>query len=159
MSERLETLKKARARMIEDRDAHAKVLAARFDRDKAERARSKFTEIETLIDALDRAIRGEDVFAKWLSLGKDVTRKGNWMKTLAVLVLCAFAQSAFAAGSDCSAIERTSERLTCYDAASPPKIKKPVGVESDATRAAYKDPFIAEDARTTAKLKNICRGC
>jgi hypothetical protein len=60
MSERLETLKKARERMIEDRDAHAKVLAAPFDRDKAERARSKFTEIQALIDAIERAIRGED---------------------------------------------------------------------------------------------------
>ena len=45
MSERLETLKKARARMTEDRDAHAKVLAAPFDRDKAERARNNFIEI------------------------------------------------------------------------------------------------------------------
>jgi hypothetical protein len=61
MSERLETLKKARARMIEDRDAHAKVLAAPFDRDKAERARNKFIEIQMLVDALDRAIRGEEV--------------------------------------------------------------------------------------------------
>jgi len=60
MSERLETLKKARERMIEDRDAHAKVLAAPFDRDKAERARSKFTEIQALIDAIERAITGED---------------------------------------------------------------------------------------------------
>ena len=63
MSERLETLKKARERMIEDRDAHAKVLAAPFDRDKAERARSKFTEIQALIDALDRAISGEESIA------------------------------------------------------------------------------------------------
>jgi hypothetical protein len=63
MSERLETLKKARERMIEDRDAHAKVLAAPFDRDKAERARSKFVEMQALIDALDRAIRGEQVVA------------------------------------------------------------------------------------------------
>jgi hypothetical protein len=31
MSERLETLKKARERMIEDRDTHAKVLATPFD--------------------------------------------------------------------------------------------------------------------------------
>ena len=61
MSERLETLKKARARMVEDRDAHAKVLAAPFDRDKAERARNKFIEIQTLVDALDRAISGEEV--------------------------------------------------------------------------------------------------
>ena len=59
MSERLETLNKARARMVEDRDGHAKVLAAPFDRDKAERARNKFIEIQLLIDALDRAISGE----------------------------------------------------------------------------------------------------
>jgi hypothetical protein len=63
MNERLETLKKARERMLEDRDAHAKVLAAPFDREKAERARSKFTEIQGLVDALDRAIRGEDVIS------------------------------------------------------------------------------------------------
>jgi hypothetical protein len=59
MSERLETLRKARERMIEERDSHAKVLAAPFDRDKAERARNKFVELQTLIDALDRAIVGE----------------------------------------------------------------------------------------------------
>jgi hypothetical protein len=59
MNKRLETLKKARERMIEDRDTHADVLAAPFDRNKAERARSKFTEIQALVDALDRAIAGE----------------------------------------------------------------------------------------------------
>jgi hypothetical protein len=79
--------------------------------------------------------------------------------TLVILALSALAQNAFAAGVNCSAIEATSDRLACYDAASPPKVKKPVAIESDAARAAYKDPFIAEDARTTAKLKNICRGC
>jgi hypothetical protein len=47
--------------MIEDRDAHAKVLAAPFDRDKAERARNKFIEIQLLIDALNRAISGEEL--------------------------------------------------------------------------------------------------
>jgi hypothetical protein len=60
MNERLETLKKARDRMIEDRDTHAKVLAAPFDRDKAERARNKFVELQTLVDALDRAIGAEN---------------------------------------------------------------------------------------------------
>ena len=59
MSERLDTLKKARERMIEDRDAHAKVLAAPYDRDKAERARIKFVEIQGVIDAIDRAISSE----------------------------------------------------------------------------------------------------
>jgi hypothetical protein len=69
MNERLETLKKARQRMIEDRDVHAKILAAPFDRDKAERARSKFTEIQALIDALDRAIMGEEVVSPAKEIG------------------------------------------------------------------------------------------
>jgi len=59
MSERLETLKKARERMVEDRDGFAKTLAAPFDRDKAERARLKFIETQAVIDAIDRAIAGE----------------------------------------------------------------------------------------------------
>ena len=59
MTERLDTLKKARERMVEERDAHAKVLAAPFDRDKAERARNKFVEIQGVIDSIDRAIAGE----------------------------------------------------------------------------------------------------
>ena len=80
-------------------------------------------------------------------------------KTLAVMALCASAQSALAAGPDCRAIERTRERLACYDAASPPKKEKPAAVDNDASRAAYKDPFIAEDAQMNARLKNICRGC
>jgi hypothetical protein len=61
MSERMDTLMKARDRMLEDRDAHAKVLAAPFDRDRAERARAKFVEMQELVDAIDRAIAGEQV--------------------------------------------------------------------------------------------------
>jgi len=49
--------------------------------------------------------------------------------------------------------------LACYDAASAPKKDEPALPETDASRAAYQDPLIAEDARTTAKLKNICPGC
>ena len=59
MHERLEILKKARERMLEDRDGHLKVLAAPFDRDKSERARNKFIDVQALIEALDRAIAGE----------------------------------------------------------------------------------------------------
>lgn len=59
MSERLEILEKARSRMVEDRDPFAKVLAAPYDRDKAERARVKFMEIQALIDAIDHAIAGD----------------------------------------------------------------------------------------------------
>jgi hypothetical protein len=86
------------------------------------------------------------------------------MKTIiAVLALCALAPGALAAGADCRALESTNARLACYDAAAPPKTEKPKGVEKvvekDAARSEYKDPFLAEDVRTTAKLKGICRGC
>jgi hypothetical protein len=50
---------KARERMVEERDAFAKVLAMPFDRDKAERARAKFLELQLLVDAIDRAISAE----------------------------------------------------------------------------------------------------
>ena len=59
MSERLDTLIKAREKMVEDRDAYAKVLAAPFERDKPERSRIRFVETQTLIDALERAILSE----------------------------------------------------------------------------------------------------
>jgi hypothetical protein len=82
------------------------------------------------------------------------------MKILMVaLALGAFMQSVVAKEPDCRAIESTSGRLACYDAASPPKAKQPAAPEGDLSRAPYKDPFMAEEARTAAKLKNICRGC
>jgi len=79
---------------------------------------------------------------------------------LAILAFCACTQSALAAGPDCRIVESTSGRLACYDAAfPPPKKERPTAVENDDSRAAYKDPFVAEDARTRARLNNICRGC
>lgn len=82
------------------------------------------------------------------------------MKTLLVaVVLGTLAQGALAGAPDCRSIESTGGRLACYDAAFPPKANKPATVDNDLSRAAYKDPLIAEDARTAAKLKNICRGC
>jgi hypothetical protein len=90
----------------------------------------------------------------------DIARKGNQMKImLAVSLFFAATQGALAAGSDCRTIKSTSQRLACYDAASTPKAEKPAAVAVDVPPGAYKDPFIEEDARTTAKLKNICRGC
>ncbi|WP_441236694.1 hypothetical protein [Bradyrhizobium sp. 930_D9_N1_4] len=78
---------------------------------------------------------------------------------IVVLALGMFVQSAVAKEADCRTIESTSGRLACYDAAFPPQAKQPTAAEKDAARAAYKDPFIAEEAKTAAKLKNICRGC
>ena len=59
MNERVDTLVTARNRMLVDRDAYSKVLASPFDRDTAERARSKFVELQVLIEAIDRAIAGD----------------------------------------------------------------------------------------------------
>jgi hypothetical protein len=87
-----------------------------------------------------------------------IARICTWMKTLfLVSALGAFAQGALAAEPNCRAIESTSARLSCYDAAFPPKVQKPASV--DVPPGDYKDPFVAEEARTAAKLKNICRGC
>ena len=89
---------------------------------------------------------------------------------VAALALCAYAPTALAATPECRAVESNSARLACYDAAQPPKIatpkeissekfrEKPRAIESD-SRPEYKDPFLAENARTTSKLNNICRGC
>jgi hypothetical protein len=80
-------------------------------------------------------------------------------KVFALLALCASTQGALAAGPDCRTISGAVERLACYDTVSAPRKDKPRSAETDASRAAYKDPLIEEDVRTAAKLKNICRGC
>ncbi len=84
---------------------------------------------------------------------------GTW--ATALLLTAALGTStptASAAEPNCRAIESTSARLSCYDAAFPPKTAKPAESGNDSS-SGYKDPFIAEEARTAAKLKNICRGC
>jgi hypothetical protein len=78
----------------------------------------------------------------------------------AVLAVCACMQGALAAGPGCRAIDSTTGRLACYDAAYPrPKIEKPTAIEAEGDRMTYRDPFLAGDARTRSKLNNICRGC
>lgn len=88
-----------------------------------------------------------------------IARLGIW--TAALLLASALGASAFAASTaepNCRAIESGSARLSCYDAAFPPKTRKPAEAAIDSS-SGYKDPFLAEEARTAAKLKNICRGC
>src|SRR3954467_5705024 len=58
--------------------------------------------------------------------------EGHHMKiAIALLILLACAQSSLAAGSACHTIESESKRLTCYDAAFPPTIRKPQAVKMD----------------------------
>ena len=50
---------------------------------------------------------------------------------LAVLALCACTQGALAAGPDCRAIDSTTGKLACYDAAYPrPKMEKPAALKT-----------------------------
>jgi len=82
------------------------------------------------------------------------------MKLLfAASILVGFAQGALAREPDCRTIDSTIGRLACYDAAFPPKLKMPATRTDAAARDTYVDPIAAEDARTAAKMKNICRGC
>ncbi|MBR0706280.1 hypothetical protein JQ603_07270 [Bradyrhizobium liaoningense] len=77
------------------------------------------------------------------------------------MLASALSASAFAASAvapNCRAIESANARLSCYDAAFPPKTQNPAEKGVDAF-SGYKDPFLVEEARTAAKLKNICRGC
>ena len=61
MSEQHATLlKKARERLVEDRRAFAKIIAAPFEREKTVDARARFVELQATIEAIDRAIEDEE---------------------------------------------------------------------------------------------------
>jgi hypothetical protein len=93
-------------------------------------------------------------------LSMKVARIATRMKSLLLIsALGAFAPATLAAEPNCRAIESTGPRLACYDAAFPPLKSKKPEANVDVPPSEYKDPFIAEEARTAAKLKNICRGC
>ena len=57
--EHTDNLKKARARLIEQRRAFVKVLAGPYERGKTEQARENFMEIQAAIESMDRAIEDE----------------------------------------------------------------------------------------------------
>ena len=54
------TPKKARERLVEDRRAFAKIIAAPFEREKTVDARARFVELQATIEAIDRAIEDEE---------------------------------------------------------------------------------------------------
>ena len=63
MSERLETLKKARLAWSRTGTRMRRCWPLLFDRDKAERARTSSSRFTMLVDVLDRAIGGEEVIS------------------------------------------------------------------------------------------------
>ena len=58
--EHTDNLKKAQAKLIEQRRAFVKVLAGPYERGKTEQAREKFLEMQTAIGAMNRAIEDEE---------------------------------------------------------------------------------------------------
>jgi hypothetical protein len=52
--------RKGAARLIEQRRAFVKVLAGPYERGKTEQARERFLEMQTAIEAMDRAIEDEE---------------------------------------------------------------------------------------------------
>jgi hypothetical protein len=87
------------------------------------------------------------------------------MRFFAILIaICTLSQTASAQTPECKSISDGGARLACYDkAASPPKTSaaaKPQRTAgSKVDTAKYVDSISAEDARMSAQLKNICRGC
>ena len=53
-------LKTARERLVEDRRAFAKIIAAPFEREKTRDAREKFIDVQAAIEGVDPAIEDED---------------------------------------------------------------------------------------------------
>ena len=58
--EHIESLRQARALLIEQRRAFVRVLAGPYDRGKTEQAREGFMETQAAIEAMDRAIEDEE---------------------------------------------------------------------------------------------------
>jgi len=83
------------------------------------------------------------------------------MRVIALFLLCMFSEAAIAETSECQSIPKASARLACYDKISPPTPPdKSATSKTPATQQGkYVDPLSAENARTDAAMKNICRGC
>ena len=87
---------------------------------------------------------------------------------LAVLFI-SVSQGAIAHASECSAVPKASDRLACYDRATPPIAAKPVKPKfplspvaastSPPDQGQVVDMLAVENSKLDARLKTICRGC
>jgi hypothetical protein len=91
-----------------------------------------------------------------------VQKRIRKMRVVVLFLLFLFFGSAIAQASECQSIPRASARLACYD-----KISPPIAAGKAATSkmlptsepGKFVDLLSAENARTDAAMKNICRGC
>ena len=79
-----------------------------------------------------------------------------------LIALCTMSAIAGAQAADCRSVANSTERLACYDKASPPTASKPAAAPKPATaeqQAPLGDVLAAENSKLDAKIKGICRGC
>ncbi len=85
------------------------------------------------------------------------------MKSIMLLAaFCAFCAPAIAQTNECQSIPKASDRLACYDKATPPtgRVKPAAASKTPASQPGPAgDQLAAENARLDAKINNICRGC
>jgi hypothetical protein len=86
-----------------------------------------------------------------------------------VVLFISVGQGVVAQASESSAVPKASDRLACYDRATPPiaaklaKPKNPVSPVAASTsppdQGQVVDMLAAENSKLDARLKTICRGC
>jgi hypothetical protein len=84
------------------------------------------------------------------------------MKFIVLFLLCLVSESAIAQTSECQSIPKANARLACYDKISPPIApgkSATFKTQSASEPGKSVDLLSAENARTDAAMKNICRGC
>ena len=86
---------------------------------------------------------------------------------LPIAIFFAGCQSAFAQTPECSTVPKASDRLACYDRATPPTFAKPATSKqkkaalssTSPDQGAVVDALAVENSKLDAKLKKICHGC
>ena len=84
------------------------------------------------------------------------------MRVVALFLFCLLSETAIAQTEECQSIPKANARLACYDKMSPPIApgKSAASKKQPASEPGkFVDPLSAENARTDAATKNICRGC
>ena len=85
------------------------------------------------------------------------------MKVIALLFLLGtLSDVAIAQTSQCQSVPKASDRLACYDKATPPtgRVKPAAASKTPASQPGPAgDQLAVENARLDAKINNICRGC
>jgi hypothetical protein len=79
---------------------------------------------------------------------------------ISLIALFALCEPVLAQTSDCLLIQKASERLACYDRASPPLSRNNLSAKHKAAARHSKGDFLEDEtARVGKKIGNICRGC